>query len=76
MASSKQGITRTQKEVFDYVSGFISEQGFSPSYEEIAAATGKSSQNVRMIIMRLISRGHLAKGSGHRSLSIPDEVRS
>ena len=36
-------ITRRQKEVLDFLSGFTSKNGYSPSYEEIAAGLSLSS---------------------------------
>jgi repressor LexA len=36
-------ITRRQKEVLDFLSTFTSRNGYSPSYEEIAAGLGLSS---------------------------------
>ena len=36
-------LTRRQRQVFDYISGFIETNGYSPSYEEIGAAMGLTS---------------------------------
>ncbi len=36
-------LTRRQKEVYDFISGFVDKNGYSPSYEEIADGLGLSS---------------------------------
>jgi repressor LexA len=33
-------LTRRQKEVMDYLSGFLEKHGYSPSYEEMARGLG------------------------------------
>jgi SOS-response transcriptional repressor LexA len=54
--------TKKQKQILDYVEGFILEHGYSPSYREIMVGTGNSSvATVAVHINNLISRGHLAK---------------
>src|SRR5580692_11233295 len=41
--NSLMAITRRQKEVIDFLSGFTQKNGYSPSYEEIASGLGLSS---------------------------------
>ena len=36
-------LTRRQKEVYDFISGFVDKHGYSPSFEEIAEGMGLSS---------------------------------
>jgi repressor LexA len=36
-------LTRRQKQVYDFISGFVDKNGYSPSYEEIADGLGLSS---------------------------------
>ncbi len=36
-------LTRRQKQVYDFISGFVDRHGYSPSYEEIAEGLGLSS---------------------------------
>ena len=36
-------LTRRQKEVYDFISGFVDKHGYSPSFEEIAEGLGLSS---------------------------------
>ena len=36
-------LTKRQKEILDFITGFIEERGYAPSFEEIAKAFGYSS---------------------------------
>jgi DNA-binding NarL/FixJ family response regulator len=36
-------LTRRQKQVYDFISGFVDKHGYSPSFEEIAEGLGLSS---------------------------------
>ena len=36
-------ITRRQRQVYDYISRFVAEKGYSPSFEEIGHGLGLSS---------------------------------
>ena len=65
-------MTPKQKEVFDFVKGFIDERGYSPSYEEIAEALGiKSKGWIFQTVSRLVEQGHLNRVDNRaRSLSI------
>ncbi len=63
-------ITRRQKEVIDFLSGFTQKNGYSPSYEEIANGLGLSSlATVHKHITNLQNKGLLARGH-NRSRSI------
>ena len=63
-------ITRRQKEVIDFISGFTQTHGYSPSYEEIAAGLELSSlATVHKHITNLQSKGLLQR-SHNRSRSI------
>ncbi len=63
-------ITRRQKEVLDFLSGFTSRNGFSPSYEEIAAGLGLNSlATVHKHVTNLQSKGLLQRAH-NRSRSI------
>jgi repressor LexA len=63
-------ITRRQKEVLDFLSGFTSRNGYSPSYEEIAAGLGLNSlATVHKHITNLQSKGLLQRAH-NRSRSI------
>lgn len=64
--------TKKQKELLDYVDGFISEHGYGPSYREIMSALGyKSVSTVAIHIDGLIGKGYLRKrDNSARSLEV------
>jgi repressor LexA len=63
-------ITRRQKEVIDFLSGFTQKNGYSPSYEEIASGLGLSSlATVHKHITNLQNKGLLQR-THNRSRSI------
>jgi len=54
--------TKRQKELLDYVDGFIQQHGYGPSYREIMNALGyKSVSTVAIHIEGLIGKGYLRK---------------
>lgn len=54
--------TKKQKELLDYISAFIAEHGYSPSYREIMNALNYNSvATVALHVGNLIKRGHLVK---------------
>lgn len=63
-------ITRRQKEVLDFLSNFTSQNGYSPSYEEIASGLGLNSlATVHKHVTNLQAKGLLQR-SHNRSRSI------
>jgi len=64
--------TKKQKELLDYVDGFIQEHGYGPSYREIMNAIGyKSVSTVAIHIDGLITKGFLRKtDNSARSLEV------
>ena len=55
-------LTKRQKEILDFVTGFIEREGYSPSMEEIAAHFHFASLNaVFKHLSSLESRGHLRR---------------
>ena len=63
-------ITRRQKEVIDFLSGFVQKNGYSPSYEEIASGLGLNSlATVHKHITNLQNKGLLQRAH-NRSRSI------
>ena len=63
-------ITRRQKEVIDFLSGFTSRNGYSPSYEEIASGLGLNSlATVHKHVTNLQNKGLLQRAH-NRSRSI------
>ncbi|NCO10870.1 hypothetical protein GW746_01620 [Candidatus Saccharibacteria bacterium] len=64
--------TKRQKELLDYVSTFITEHGYGPSYREIMNALGyKSVSTVAVHIDGLIAKGYVRKrDNSARSLEV------
>ena len=65
-------LTRRQKEVMEFLDGFIKERGYSPSFEEIAAALGLASlATVHKHVQALQAKQYLNRNYNHsRSLEI------
>jgi repressor LexA len=63
-------LTRRQREVYDFVSAFVEERGYSPSLEEIGAHFGLSSvATVHKHVQHLVEKGMLRK-AWNRSRSV------
>ena len=63
-------VTRRQKEVLDFITGFLDRHGYSPSFEEIARGLSlKSLATVHKHISNLQTKGMLQRGH-NRSRSI------
>src|SRR6201996_9803598 len=69
-----KALTRRQKEVMDFLSGFIEQHGYSPSYEEIAQGLKLASlATVHKHIQALESKQYLRRSYNHsRSLEIAE----
>ena len=56
-------LTRRQREVMDFIAGFLQEHGYSPSFQEIARGMGLSSlATVHKHILTLERKGFLRRG--------------
>jgi SOS-response transcriptional repressor LexA len=66
--------TKKQKELLDFISSFIAEHGYSPSYREIMTGLNYTSvATVALHVNNLIKRGHLRKRDrSARSLEVVD----
>ncbi len=63
-------LTRRQRQIYDFVSDFVGEKGYSPSLEEIAGAFGLSSvATVHKHVKHLVEKGYLRK-AWNRSRSV------
>ena len=71
-------LTRRQKEVMDFLSGFIQKHGYSPSYDEIARGLQLASlATVHKHIQALEGKQYLRRSYNHsRSLEIADRYSS
>lgn len=70
--------TKKQRELLDFISSFVDEHGYSPSYREIMSSLGyKSVATVAAHINNLITRGHLIKrDKSARSLELVEPAVS
>jgi len=63
-------LTRRQREIYDFVRGFVTQRGYSPSLEEIGAHFGLSSvATVHKHVQHLVEKG-LLKKAWNRSRSV------
>ena len=63
-------LTKRQRQIFDFISGFVADEGYSPSLEEIAKAFGLSSvATVHKHVKHLVDKGYLRK-AWNRSRSV------
>jgi len=69
-------LTRRQKQVLDFIARYQSEQGYSPSYEEIAEALGLASlATVHKHISALEAKGYLRRSFNQsRSLELTGKL--
>src|SRR5579864_6796708 len=69
---SAMALTKRQKEVLDYLVGFLNKHGYSPSFEEIARALKLTSlATVHKHLSTLERKGYLRRGYNQsRSLEI------
>ena len=67
-------LTRRQKELMDFLSQFIRQHGYSPSYEEIAAGMGLASlATVHKHVQALETKQYLRRNYNHsRSLEVSE----
>jgi repressor LexA len=60
-------LTKRQKQVLDFLRGFLSRQGYAPSFEEIAAGMGlRSLATVHKHIATLNAKGYIRHGANRR----------
>ncbi len=71
-------LTRRQKELMDFVARFIADNGYSPSYEEIAEGLGLASlATVHKHIQALEMKNYVRRNYNHsRSLEIGDRFHT
>lgn len=69
---SEKRASKKQREVLEYIAGFITDNGFGPSYREVMKALNyKSVSTVAAHVDELIARGYLRKRENSaRSLEV------
>ncbi len=70
-------LTKRQKQILDYIRDFIEDQGYAPSFEEIAEAFGYSSlATVHEHLTNLERKGYIRKSFNEsRSIEVPVDDR-
>ena len=70
-------LTKRQKQILDYIRSFIDDQGYAPSFEEIAEAFGYSSlATVHEHLTNLERKGYIRKSFNEsRSIELPLDDR-
>ncbi|MBI2798482.1 transcriptional repressor LexA [Candidatus Saccharibacteria bacterium] len=78
MGKVRQALTKKQKKTLDFISTFIEQKGYSPSYREIAEGLKLNSvATVAQHVDTLVAKGLLVKGNNSaRSLMPTDEVET
>ena len=62
MRRGRMYLTKRQKQVLDYIAGFLDERGYAPALEEIGEHFGLSSPaTVYKHVQQLVSKGYLSK---------------
>ena len=71
-------VTRRQKEVLDFIAGFVERHGYSPSFEEIARGLSlKSLATVHKHVTNLQTKGVLQRGHNRsRSIDVLPQPRT
>lgn len=71
----KEKLTKKQTEILEFVTGYIREYGYAPSYREVADHFGISSTaTVHEHIKNLEKKGYLTSDDGARSISVEEKV--
>ena len=69
-------LTERQKEALSFISGFIEENGKSPTLREIGSGLGVSHSAARDMVLALARKGRIERSSSKlRSLSLPESER-
>ena len=69
------GLTRKQLALLKYVQGYVADNSYSPSYQEMMDALGiKSKSNVHRYIQILHERGHISRVYGRARTILPVSV--
>jgi SOS-response transcriptional repressor LexA len=65
-------MTPLQHRCLDMISSYITEKGYSPSYDEIAEALSTSKSRVFEVVAALVEQGHLVRTADkQRNLRLP-----
>src|SRR5262245_59056219 len=73
--SFEMALTKRQRQILDFIGGFIEERGYSPSLEEIGSHFGLSSvATVHKHVSRLVEKGLVRRGwNQNRSIELVEQ---
>jgi len=76
MTSSKQPLTKKQAEILSFITSYVKENGYSPTYREIADELGTgSTATIHEHIKNLETKGYLTcRGDVARSIEVKTDV--
>lgn len=67
----KEKLTKTQEEIYAYIAGYIEDNKYSPTYQEIAMRMDSTTQMVESHVKNIISKGWLkVNGKKFRKLEL------
>lgn len=67
----KEKLTKTQEDIYAYVAGYIMDNHYSPTYQEIAVHTGSTTQMVEAHVKNIVKIGYLKfNGKKFRKLEL------
>lgn len=71
MEKQKLGLTEKQHKAFEWIDGFITRNGFSPSIDDIKRGLSLNSRGAAMgLVMQLEERGWVCRSTGARSIAV------
>jgi len=72
----RERLTKKQRAVLDYVTGYIRDNGYAPSYREVGEYLGVSSTaTVHEHIKNLEQKGYLTGDGAARSLDVAEDIK-
>ena len=67
-------LTPAQEKIYAYIAGYITDLGFSPTYQEIAIRTGLTTQMIEAHVKNIVESGWLRyNGKKFRKLELIPE---
>lgn len=56
----KEKLTKTQEDIYAYVAGYIQDNGYSPTSQEIAMRIGSTTQMIEAHLKNIVKKGWLS----------------
>jgi SOS-response transcriptional repressor LexA len=71
----QQPLTKKQKELYDFITIFVLENQYSPTYQELADLLGVSIGAIQVQIKELLYKGWITKGKGKQRNILPANLK-